>query len=353
MSSKNKYDFIVIGAGIEALLKCLELEKKGLSGCIVEKEDSLGGLFRGLRSNEVLFESHIPFMADTPDSRALADQMCASVENLSYETNDIGPLTFHNGQMQPFMGFGETSNPAVDLYSYFLQSKSLRFSQSFNTIALKLREKITSEIFIQSEVTALELEPQVQVTLNGSTLLLAEELYFYDSPLKLSKLLSVSKTALPKNLVPKLSKTVLWTAINLVYRHNRPVTETSAMHVLYGSKELPCLGLFRNESGVPTSQWLCLVSAEAGSDSESLGIDLREMKKQIKRMYPEFYETVDKENILIAPEAYGFVNTQLLENNQFHKVPRLHLGSRYYAGSPNLWGKTAPTANSAELTQSV
>jgi len=351
--SKNKYDFIVIGAGIEALLKCLELEKAGLSGCLVEKEDTLGGLFRGLRSNEVLFESHLPFMADTEQSRLLANQLCEAVEHLSYEIVDVGAITFQNGQMQPFMGFGETNNPAVDIYSYFSQSKTLQFSQSFSFIAQKLSEKLSCEIFNQSEVTALELEPLVQVTLNGSTVVTAEELYFYDSPLKLSKLLSVSKTQLPKNLVPKLSKTQLWTAINLVYRHHRPVTETSAVHVLYGAKELPSIGRFQDERGVPTSQWLCLVGAEAAADSESIGTTLREMKKQIKRIYPEFFETVEKENILIAPDAYGTVNTQLLDNDRFPKVARLAVGSRYYADNPSLWGKVASVAESEELTQSV
>jgi hypothetical protein len=351
--SKNKYDFIVIGSGIEALLKCLDLEKSGLKGCIVEKEDTLGGLFRGLRSNEVLFESHLPFMAYTAESHTLADQLCTNLESLSYEVKDLGPLTFQNGQIQPFMGFGETSNPAVDVYSYFTNSKNLQFSQSFSWIAQKLREKIISEIFNQSEVTALDLEPQVQVMINGTTLLLADELHFHDSPLKLSKLLSVSKTALPKNFVPRLSKTQLWTAISLVYRHHRPVTESAAMHVLYGAKELPCLGRFQDELGIPTSQWLCLVSAEEAADSESLGTTLREMKKQIKRVYPQFFETVEKENIFIAPDSYGTVNTQLLENDRFPKVSRLSVGSRYYVGSPSLWGKTATEAASTELTQSV
>ncbi len=351
--SKNKYDFIVIGSGIEALLKCLELERNGLNGCIVEKEDTLGGLFRGLRSNEVLFESHIPFMEDSPEARVLADQLCATVDSLTFDAKDIGPLTFHNGKLQPFMGFGETSNLAVDIYSYFLQSKTLHFSKSFSEIAQYLREKLTSEILYLSEVTALELEPQVQVTINGTTLLTAEELYFYDSPLKLSKLLSVSKTQLPKNLVPKLSKTQLWTAISLVYRHRTAVTETPAVHILYGSKELPSLGRFQNEFGVSTSQWLCLINPEAAADSESLGTMLREMKKQIKRMYPTFFETVEKENIFIAPDAYGTINIQLLENDRFPKVNRLAVGSRYYAGVPSLWGKASLNANSTDLTQSV
>lgn len=351
--SKNKYDFIIVGSGLEALLKSLDLEKSGLKGCIVEKEDSLGGLFRGLRSNEVVFESHLPFMADTDAARSLADQLCQAVDGLTYKSNDLGPVTFQNGQIQPFMGFGETSNLAVDIYSYFSNSKNLHFSLSFSEIAQKLREKVTCEVFNQSEVTSLELDPMVQITLNGTTLLTSETLYYYDSPLKLSKLLSVSKSALPKNLVPKLSKTQLWTSINLVYRHHRAVTEAPSIHVLYGAKELPCLGRFQNEFGVATSQWLCLVSAEEAADSESLGTTLREMKKQIKRVYPSFFDTVEKENIFIAPDSYGTVNTQLLENDRFPKVDRLYVGSRFYADSPSLWGKPATAASVMELTQSV
>lgn len=360
--SKNKFDYIIVGSGIEALLKGLELERQGLKGCLIEKEESLGGLFRGLRNNDVLFESHLQYLPETaPTARAL-EALQNEIPEMTFQTTDVGPLTFQNGQVQPFMGFGQTDNEAVDLYSQFTQSSQFVLSQNICQLIGPLREKYTGEILNLSEVTALELSPEVLVTLNGTTILKCETLYFFESPLRLSKLLLMSKTALPKTLIPKLSKTTLWTSVLLAYQHEQPLTDSKAIHILYGSKEQPCVGRFGMENGVPTSQWLCLVGPETAADSEGLGGTIREMKKQIKRMYPHFFETSEKENILVSPESYGLVNPQLLENDHFQKLPNLRLGSRYYTNGIGLWGdllslflatpETAaqPTSDLAELT---
>ncbi len=337
--SKNKYDYIIIGSGLEALLKNLQLEEQGLNGCIVEKEDLAGGLFRGLRNNDALFDSHLCYLPDTELLRPQIESLTRIFPDLAAQATDVGPLTFHNGHVQPFVGFGETSNEAVDLYSQWTNSQQWLLSKNVATLILELRQKLRADFLNLSEVTALELSPEVTVTLNGSTIIKADTVYFYDSPLKLSKLLLHSKTTtLPKTLVPKLSKTVLWTGISLIYQHQRPLTETEAIHVLYGSKEQPSLGRFQLENETPTSQWLCLVGPETAADSESLGSTIREMKKQIKRMYPNFFETVEKENIIVSPESYGLVNPQLLENDGFHKVANLKLGSRFFSNGIGLWG---------------
>lgn len=337
--SKNKYDYIILGSGLEALLKNLELEQQGLHGCVVEKEELAGGLFRGLRNNDAVFESHLCYLPDTPALRPQIETLQNLFPELSAQSIDVGPLTFQNGQVQPFVGFGETSNEAVDLYSQWTHSPQWLFSKSIASLIADLRQKMRADFLNLSEVTSLELSPDVVVTLNGATPLKAQTVYCYDSPLKLSKWLLHSKTTpLPKTLVPKLSKTVLWTSISLIYQHQRSLTESRAVHVLYGSKEQPSLGRFLVENDTPTSQWLCLVGPETAADSESLGSTIREMKKQIKRMYPSFFETVEKENIIISPESYGLVNPQLLENDGFHKVPHLKLGSRFFTNGIGLWG---------------
>ncbi|MBY0384332.1 NAD(P)-binding protein [bacterium] len=349
--SKNQFDYIIVGSGISALLRCLELERSGKRGCLIEKEETLGGFFRGLRSNEVLFDSHLQYVPTTSVSEATISQLKDELPSLAIEKLNVGPITFQNGQIQPFVGFGATENSAVDLYSQFTQAEQYLFPQGTHFIAASLREKITAQIFNLSEVTSLELQPQVQALINGTTLLSANDLYFFDSPLKLSKLLSNSKTPLPKTLVPKLSKTELWTAVSLIYIHKSPPTQSQAVHMLYGSKEEPCVGRFQHENSVTTSQWLSLVGAEAAMDSEALGATIREMKKQIKRMYPTFFESIEKENIVIAPESYGHVNPQLLENNGFAKVPHLFVGGHFYTNGLSLYGDlTSVPAPTTQIT---
>lgn len=336
--SKTKFDFIIVGSGIEALTRCLQLEKQGSRGALIEKEDVLGGLFRGLRNNDAVFESHLPFLPDTPSLHKNLSALKEWLPQLNWTAFDVGPVTFQNGQVQPFVGFGETSNEAVDLYTQMTGSSQLQLSLRPTQMIAELRKQLTSEIYNLSEVTSLELAPNIALTLNGNSVLTAETLYYFESPLRLSKLLLHSQTPLPKNLVPKLSKTSLWTAISLIYQHSASPTESSALHILYGSKEQPCLGRFQKEWDLPTSQWLCLVGPEVTADSEALGGTIREMKKQIKRMFPHFFDSVEKENIIVSPESYGAINTQLLQNDTFPKVARLHLGSHFVTNGLPLGG---------------
>jgi hypothetical protein len=336
--AKNKYDYILIGSGIEALLKALELEREGLKGCLVEKEEMPGALYRGWKSGDTTFDSHLCYLPQTETMALAIRQLQIEIPELMSTPLDLGPLTFHNGHVQPFVGFGETTNEAVDLYSQFTPAQQLMLSHNTSSIVSLLKQKYQGDFLNLSEVTSLELQPEPTVVLNGATTLTATTLYCFESPLRLAKLLLHSKSSLPKNLVSKLSKTVLWTSVNLVYQHKQPVTQTQAMHILVGSKEQPCIGRFVFENEQPTSQWLSLVGPEVAADSELLGGTIREMKKQIKRMYPHFFDSVLKENITIAPESYGAVNPQLFENDSFPKAAGLKIGSRYYAGGAGLWG---------------
>ncbi len=338
--AKNHWDYIIVGSGIEACLKALELKRQGQTGLLLTEDEVPGGLFRGLRQNdsETTFESHLSFWPHSERMDLIIERLRTELADLGFTANEVGPLTFQNGQVQPFLGFGATENDAVDIYSLYTPALQWTPSLSLPTIIRSLLEKWAGDVRTLSAVTHLELAPQPQVVVNGNETLSAQNIYFFDSPLKLSKLLLKTQSTLPKTLVPKLSKTQMWTAVNLVYQHTHVVTESTAIHMLYGSKEVPTVGRFAMENDVQTSQWLCLVGPEIAADSELLGATLREMKKQIKRMFPLFFDDIQKENILIAPESYGAVNTQLLENDGFPKVAGLHIGGRGFTNGCGLEG---------------
>jgi hypothetical protein len=365
--AKNQWDYLIIGSGIEAVLKALELKRNGLKGLILTEDEIPGGIFRGLRQNEasqetLTFESHLSFWPHSERMDLIIERLRTELGDLGFTANEVGPLTFQNGQVQPFLGFGATENEAVDIYSLLTPAFQWTPSLSLPMIISSLLQKWAGEVRTLSAVTQLELSPQPQVVINGNESLLAQQIYYFDSPLKLSRLLLKSQSALPKSLVSKLSKTQMWTAVSLVYQHVNVLTESPAIHVLYGSKELPTVGRFILENGRPTSQWLCLVGPEIAADSELLGSTLREMKKQIKRMFPQFFEGLKMENILISPEAFGAVNSQLLEHDSFPKVVGLRLGGRGFSNGCGLEGDltsltlaAGPSVldSSAQITPSV
>jgi hypothetical protein len=341
ISTKNKnYDYLIVGSGPEALLTALILQGRGLTGAIVEKEENVGGLYRPLRYLEQQFDSQLTFWPDTAESIAALEFMQAWIPDLTYTREELGALTFHNGQVQPFMGFGEHHVAAADEYSFFTQPNQLTLSKSTSEIVTFLRDQFTGDVYTQNEATQIAVEESPFVLLNGSQRLGAKDIYFFESPHVLAKLLGHDPASkLSKPAVLKLSKVPLWTALTLTFHHKQEVTQSPAMHILYGAKEQPSLGRVFTQNGLPISQWLCFLNDEAAADNEFLGATIREMKKQVKRMYPFFTDTVEKEFISVAKNSYGSVPASLLDKNyQLAKAPSLHLGSRFYSGIPGLLG---------------
>ncbi|MCB0361785.1 MAG: hypothetical protein KDD35_03650, partial [Bdellovibrionales bacterium] len=90
------------------------------------------------------------------------------------------------------------------------------------------------------------------------------------------------------------------------------------MHFLYGSKDEfdPTLGLFfPQEKGTPqqSSLWMGLLSSDLAEDSEAIANLLREMKKQIKRIYPNLLEEIIAEKLVISEFSHGIVDLGLKE----------------------------------------
>jgi len=341
MSKILKFDALIIGSGFDALYTAFKLQSQGQSVAVLEETDAIGGLYRSLKDGDALLESHVNFVPATPVDQNMLMAIKNDVPELELDVLDLGPLTFHNGHVQPFLGFGETEIQAVDEYASFLSNSQIELNMGLGELARKLRALLTCQVLTQSEVTALELEPELAVTVNGSQKITATTLYFFESPHKLSELLTGTNHHLTKSVVQRLSKIPLWTAVNLAFRHPQSLTESSAVHVLYGAKDQPCIGRFRQEDAptpVYSSQWTTFVSQEVAADSELLGATIREMKKQIKRMYPNFFEQVSKEFIVISPDAYGSLPAGFTENGHLPKNPQIKVGSRFYAAVPGLGG---------------
>lgn len=343
------YDYLIVGSGAEALLTGLILQAQGLRGAVIEKEEHLGGLNRPLRYQDQMFDAHLNFWPQNETAEAALKELQKWIPDLEYSATEVGALTFHNGQVQPFMGFGEHHVPAADEYSSFAQAPQYVLSKSTAEILTALREQFTGDVLIQSEVTQIAMESAElpSLVINGAQKLSGKEIYFFENPHVLAKLLqNDSATHMSKTAVQKLAKVPLWTAVNLMFHHKQEVSQSPAVHILYGAKEQPCIGRLNQQNGLPISQWLCFLNDESAADSEVIGAAIREMKKQIKRMYPYFLDSVEKEFIFVNKNAYGTVPAALLDkNHQLPKTPHLHLGSRFYSTIPGFLGDISSVLN--------
>ncbi|MBY0314377.1 MAG: hypothetical protein K2Q26_02580 [Bdellovibrionales bacterium] len=353
---KKSYDALIIGTSPAALLTAFDLQQQGKSCAVVDANDFLGGVFRPLIFGEHTLSSHLEFIAgETQDFMGL---LTALVPEAQLKTEDIGPITFQNGQVQPFLGFGETSFDAIDEGVHLTSPTRDVLNITTADIISAFQQRFLGDILLKSQVTRIDfVDGVVKVQLNIADTITCQNLYFFENPLWLSELLQKGQHSTPKSAIQKLGKTNLWTAVTLTYIHKHPLTETHAMHVLSGAKEQMCFGRFSVEKGQPMSHWLSFANGEIGAESEALGGILREMKHQIKRMYPNFKESVEKEFISVSANAYGKIQSGILdERHQLPKTPQLLLGGRFYSQSHGLSGDFStmnfnPPPNVVELTE--
>jgi hypothetical protein len=348
ISTKNKnYDYLIVGSGADALLAGLILQARGLQGALIEKEENIGGLNRPLRYLDQQLDSQLNFWPATDVSIAALEFLKTWIPELSYTRHELGAITFHNGQVQPFMGFGEHHVAAADEYSFFTQTDQLSLSKTTAEIIVALRDQYNGDVYTKNEATQISLEEAPFVLLNGTQKLGGKDIYFFEDPQFLAKLLGHDTSGkLSKPSILKLGKVPLWTSLSLTFHHKQEVSQSPAVHILYGAKEQPSLGRIFTQNGLHLSQWLCFLSDESAADNEFLGSTIREMKKQIKRMYPYFTDTVEKEFISVTKNSYGTVPASLLDkNHQLAKAPQLHLGSRFYSGNPGLMGDLISVVN--------
>lgn len=340
--NNKKFDFVVIGDSLAALLAAVENAQNGLKGAILSGSETIGGLHRGVNLNATseapdaptrIIDTHINFIPNNEKAIAFLDRIKKFVPDLEAKQVEVGPITFQNGMTQPFLGFGAHTVDAIDFYSYFTSPSQLKLNMSLAEIVSQLTKKFQGEILTNNEVTHLQIQEGIGlIQTNGSDVYSADRIYYFESAAKLAKVIPTESPAFPKASVQKLSKSHNWAAVNLAYLHKTELTEAPAVHILYGAKDLPCLGIFsKTNNGDIVSQWTSILSTETFADTEQLGHSIREMKKQIKRMYPTFFDSVEKEFIVISPEAFGAAPHAVSDHPDLFKNHVLMLGSQHYA----------------------
>lgn len=350
--NNKKFDFVVIGDSLPALLTAVENSSRGLKGAIFSGSETLGGLHRGVNLDAEIenpeqpprwVDTHINYIPKNDHTLSFLEQLRKFIPELSWSPEDVGPITYQNGTVQPFLGFGAHTVDAIDFYSYFTNAEQLQLNMSLTQVAQKLVAQFQGEILTNNEVTQMQVTESLgMIQTNGADIYSADRVYFFESAAKLGKVIPTESPAFPKATVQKVSKSQTWAVVNLAYLHKAELTETHSVHVLYGAKDIPCVGAFsKTTDDENVSQWLSILSSENFADAEQLGQAIREMKKQIKRMYPNFYESVEKEFIVISPEAYGHALHSVANHPDLFKNHVLYLGSQHYANEMALTGEAS------------
>ncbi|WP_413559091.1 NAD(P)-binding protein [Bdellovibrio sp. HCB209] len=341
------YDYAIIGSGLTGLSIAASLSRETKNVVLLEGLDHSGGNNKQINFPTGPINNGIRFV---PDS-VLSEKALGFLENLLgqkviADVSDEAPVTYDSGNFKTFLGFGDNPPAFWEELSYFTSSKRIDLGlQPFQWSQL-LMEKFTGEFMPRSYVTKFHQEGDrvTSVTVNGSKTIHAQNFIFAGTVRDLSLLLP--EDAISVRARSKLAKNAYWTALCLDICHSKAVTDSTAVHVLNGTTQDeigPCAGRFLpavevDGNTIQASQWITFIETEMTDDSETVGMTLKKIKRQIKRAYPEALDDVKLERIFVSPYIAGTGDLKLSANQTIPSLDNLWVASATLNDQKNLVG---------------
>lgn len=341
------YDYVIVGGGLNGLAIAAALSKITENILLIEAADSLGGHNRMILGPLGQQNNGLRFLPGT-DSAQKAVRFLASLtgDQITSSSVDSPSVTFSDGQVRSFLGFGDEAPAFYDEISYFTTPQKLELNIEPYQWVQKLAEAFKGEVMTRSYATKFQLEDgRIQsVSINGQKIVNGLN-FIYCGPLKALKNL-LPEGALNYRAMQKLSKGKYWTAVCLDLLHMGQVTTESSVHILNGTTKDevgPCVGQFhpaveKDGELVQLSQWISFVDDQEAEDTENVGAALKKIKRQIKRAYPEALENLKHERILVVPSFSGDGDLKLSGQQTLSSVKNLWIGSATAHDQRNLVG---------------
>lgn len=345
------YDYAIIGSGLTGLSIAAALSRETKNIALLESSDHAFGNNRMIKFPTGPLNNGLRFV---PDSHS-ADNALSFLESLLgvsvvADKSNEAPIAYEAGGFKTFLGFGDHPPAFYEEINYFTSAKRNDLALEPYAWTQMLFEKFTGDFLPRSYVTKFHQEGErvTHVTINGSKTLHAQNFIFCGSVKDLALLLP--EEAISLRARTKLSKSPYWTALCLDLCHAKPVTDSTAMHILNGTTQDevgPCAGRFMppvlsGEEGaqemLQASQWVTFIEQEATEDSEVVGTALKKIKRQIKRAYPEALDNIKLERIFVAPIVSGNGELKLSANQTIPNLENLWVSSATMNEQKNLIG---------------
>lgn len=294
-------EVIVIGSNMCALLLAEQLRQSGREVVLLEPAERYG-------MNHLAPD--LGFIPDDESARAnilwMGRLLRAEVQLQAVEQP---PVTYDEGHLKTFVGFGDHNPPARDEVGFYASSSHLETTPTLSELAAPLIAEPKFQVHTRKEVTRLQFaNGQMDgVEVNGEDVWKAPHVLWTLGPSRLLELLPPD--AIEGKHRQRLAKAHTWTTVTLQLRHSRMVTMERGIHILYGSGHEgdPVVGRFWPSlaEGGQTSAWMTLVPGEVDEDPDTLSHALKHLKRQVKRAHPHVMNDLLEEKLLVTYESHG------------------------------------------------
>lgn len=334
-NTKNTYDSIIVGSGLSGLILARRLSNMGQKVLVLEKKDSLGGHLRSTSTNGFQFHTSLPYLPDFHEYTEPFEMLETLLERkILGPSKELPTKTFNSGELKDFIGFSDLKFHSIDEAQWYTQGKVREILVPPETWVECLLEDPHFETQTLHEVTRYNFDDGKfdSVTVNGTKTFYASN-FFHAAPVSPLHIL-IPSAALKGKEKTKLSKAQGWTSVCLHFLHPGLQTENQNIHLLMGSKTdfEPCIGCFYpavqlESKTLQESFWFSLINDEHTEDMEHIGALIRNMKKQIKRAYPEAIENIEIEKIVVTPQSQGSYSLDLKSPCQLSQISNFWLAS--------------------------
>lgn len=328
--SNKQFDFVVYGATLEGLLAGYYLHQKGFRTLLLEPSDKVGGFLAAVENSKVSISSLFSSLPDNETSNELLDWVKSHIfSDLKISKKSLPPTTFEKGGFTPFVGFGDSAPKEVDYLQDFLFAARLEIEPNLNDL---IKSILASglEIRYNSTLTSLKIENArvTEITINGKNILTTENLIYAENPVGIIEFFDTeNKDAVSQKALARISKASFWSTLQLSMAHKTPVTDKDEIHVLYGTQKNPIVSI--GQFCGHTSQWISFISADSTDINEEGVQILKEMKRQIKRAYPEALNDLEFDKIALWPKTHGHVDLKAKSFGQLEGIENIRLCSNH------------------------
>lgn len=306
----KQYDHVIVGYNTASLSFAYELAKKGQNFCLLDSVHFNSRPVKTMPSLECLVATRPTFnsVIDGWEDDVLRD-IFGEIRTL-----EGPPTTFEKGNFKSFLGFGSEKIVALEAVEPFCQTQHWHPTLSIENFWDKALSVVAESLFLDQQVTDIEQQDHeiLSLTLNGKSQVKGNQFYFFDHFPFLFETVGPSV----KKIASRFGKAKWYSSVNLVIHHKGVEGELEAdqFYLLMGSKNQPCLGEFSQIRGEWVSRWESFFPAELTIDSETTGTYLKEIKKQVKRAFPEWITPEVAEQILIHDNVYAPLHSGGVEN---------------------------------------
>lgn len=349
----------IIGGNLSALLSAKKLVEQGHEVVILERSDKLGGIFAPTQTPFGALHHGLTQIARSDISKSCLDFIGSTLgRELEVEDLTLPPLTYNKGQLQPFVGFGENAPEYVEEFSHYLEEDRFILAQTYSSLteelvswALQASEEKKLKIHFNAAISKFTLNEKsssiVSLSLEDGRDVSAQKFIYFDDARELFTLLPTEEYT--QRELQKFHKTTLWTTLCLDIIHGSVVTESKNRHVLVGTtkESLPCVGEFQEPyvhegKALQQSHWIVFISPEA-EDDEVPANALREIKRQLKRAYPEALDHVLFEKITVHIASHGKLPLKADASSRWPGIDNFWMSSEHIGLVPGHFGAICQT----------